>query len=602
MKPKTLGVYVLLLSIIISFAANLHTVRTQQLNLTITTDKSYYTYRQRIEIDGNLTLDGNPTSGLVGIEIDDPNNHPIVTRTASVGATPNGTIEILTVTPCDEMGNPKTTFNKNNHAHVNITVRNNDENPHNILITLCTYDRDSTPISPWINMLQTTILSEATIQYKPNIYIESWVSTGPALFHVNVYSDWPKNGGYPYAPEKMVTFNIVSEGAAKSATQHEAATIQSESAYMLASRLPPEAPFGTYTINAVAYSQTQTISSSTTFSRPFQILGDINFDHVVNIVDIVTITLIYGSKSYDPLWNPKVDIDPDAVIDIRDVVIAVLNYGTIYSSRTSASARSPRDTDAPPQIDNTQTQSETRTTQMTTPKLFTGIDIYTQYPEPYNGIGLNQPSDMYWPEKEVTLYAYVAYNSWPEQQKDVAFQIIDPHGSTLGILHNRTDIKGITFVRFQLPSEDLEYYFGEWTIVATVDVAGKIYRDTLTFKYDYHARLWCNEIFTDRSSYKHGEMIELTIEYGTQSMQKFPAVFIVKALDETGTPFAFQWIINVVGDAQYCTYANGNSTLNLQIPKFACAGAATLYVELFHQLEDGEPLCPSCIVTFQIEA
>jgi hypothetical protein len=48
------------------------------------------------------------------------------------------------------------------------------------------------------------------------------------------------------------------------------------------------------------------------------------------------------------------------------------------------------------------------------------IDLYTQYPAPYGGQGPDNPSDMFWPQKEVWLYANVTYNWWPVQQKDVA--------------------------------------------------------------------------------------------------------------------------------------------------------------------------------------
>lgn len=58
------------------------------------------------------------------------------------------------------------------------------------------------------------------------------------------------------------------------------------------------------------------------------LLGDINFDWIVNIYDIVKITTAYGSRSGDPNWNPFADIVPSwGIINIYDVVVATANYG-----------------------------------------------------------------------------------------------------------------------------------------------------------------------------------------------------------------------------------------------------------------------------------
>ena len=583
---------VLVLLIMIAPTTILGLSQASQLNLAVASNKPSYTYRDVVEITGNLTLNGSPSNGLVAIEVDDPNNHPVMVRTISVGTVPNGTAEILSVTPCDEKGNPKNILMKNEHAHVNVTVKNKDTSPLSILIIVCAYDSDSTPISPEVMILQTTILPQATVQFKPDIYIEKWVSTGPAKFYANVYSTWPKNAGIPYCSEKSATFNILSNYS-------RTTTVQPAGSYNLSFRLPPNAAVGTYTINASAYYQEHTSFGTATFRREFQMLGDINFDHVINILDIVSMTLCYGSKSGDSNWKPNLDINPDGQIDISDIVLATAKYGTVYESRTSTLSN-PLDI-----INNHKLQSATTTTKktnLTEYTLSTGVDAYTQYPDDYNGKGPNTPSDMFWPQKEVRLYAYAAYNYWPEQNNDVAFQISDPHGTITGIFYNRTDQNGITFIKFYLPLENLEYNFGEWTAQVTADIAGSVYRDTLTFKYDYRARLWCDKTSTDKPSYKHEEMIQVTIEYGTQSMQTFNAFFTITALDETGVPFADEWMENLIGGAQYCTYANGTLILNLYIPKYARAGVAKLQINILQNLPDGEPLCTECTITAQIEA
>ena len=238
------------------------------------------------------------------------------------------------------------------------------------------------------------------------------------------------------------------------------------------------------------------------------------------------------------------------------------------------------------------------------------IDIYTQYPDGFNGKGPNEPSDMFWPQKAVIIYAYVTYNFWPEQNKDVAFEVRDPHGELWGFFYNRTDENGLAWVIIRLPwpCDDPEYYLGEWTVIATVDVACKVVNDTLTFKYDYHVRVWKTTI--DKESYKHCETITINITFGTYSMQQFDVLFTATAVDETGVPFGYDWTWVTVGwgDDVYCMYWNSSIILTIHVPKFARAGSATIYIGVLHDFPSsgGDAVYPTrepeTIVTFGIEA
>ena len=237
------------------------------------------------------------------------------------------------------------------------------------------------------------------------------------------------------------------------------------------------------------------------------------------------------------------------------------------------------------------------------------IDIYTVYPDgTIFGVGPNEPGDMYWPQKEVVVKANVTYNFWPEQNKDVAFQIIDPHGEIWGIICNRTDQYGVAVIRFRLPwpCDDPEYWFGVWKIVATVDVACKVVNDTLQFKYDYHVRVWKTTV--DKDAYNHCETITVTIDLGTVSRQTFNVLITVTAVDETGVPFGFDYTWVTVGGAEWCTYANTTVTLSIHVPKFARAGVGTIYVQVLHNwpTNGGDSIYPTrepeTIVHFGINA
>lgn len=206
------------------------------------------------------------------------------------------------------------------------------------------------------------------------------------------------------------------------------------------------------------------------------------------------------------------------------------------------------------------------------------IDVYTQWPAPYGGQGPNQPSDMFWPQKEVILYADVSYNEWPEQNKDVAFQVIDPHGDTYTILYARTNASGVATTSFRLPwpCDDPEYYFGEWKVIATVDIACQIVNDTVTFKYDYIVRI--TKVTTDKPAYAHCENMNITVEFKSQKIVPMDVTIAVTVLDETGVPFGFVYITLPIGGAEYCSYKNYAIEVSIHVVKWARAGIAKIIV------------------------
>lgn len=55
-------------------------------------------------------------------------------------------------------------------------------------------------------------------------------------------------------------------------------------------------------------------------------LSDLTDDGIVDIFDIVTVAVAYGSKPGDDNWNPNADLIQDGTIDIFDIVIAAGNY------------------------------------------------------------------------------------------------------------------------------------------------------------------------------------------------------------------------------------------------------------------------------------
>jgi hypothetical protein len=57
------------------------------------------------------------------------------------------------------------------------------------------------------------------------------------------------------------------------------------------------------------------------------ILGDVNHDARVNIIDIDTIARRLGTQQVDDLWNPFADLDANGRIDVVDIARAAKNFG-----------------------------------------------------------------------------------------------------------------------------------------------------------------------------------------------------------------------------------------------------------------------------------
>jgi len=207
------------------------------------------------------------------------------------------------------------------------------------------------------------------------------------------------------------------------------------------------------------------------------------------------------------------------------------------------------------------------------------------WPAPYGGQGPNSPMDLVMDQSQVWLFANVTYNYWPVQSKLVSFEVLNPSGGTYAKFTAITDENGVAYVTFRMPwlCENPESLFGEWKVIATCNLGDVVIRDTMTFHYDWLIRIW--KVTTDKSSYNHGEKVDVKIEFGTHAMQTYPVLFSVVIEDELGVAIGIQTIELTVGGAKYSTYKNYAQTIPINVPKWAFAGIATIHVNAY----DKEP-------------
>jgi len=234
------------------------------------------------------------------------------------------------------------------------------------------------------------------------------------------------------------------------------------------------------------------------------------------------------------------------------------------------------------------------------------IDVYTQYPRdpktgsPYGGQGPNAVSDMFGPQQQVELYALVTYNEYPVQQKLVGFQI--EHNGYHIYREATTDEYGVAHISFRIPwpcVDPASEIFGEWDVIATVEVAERKANDTLKFWV-----WWPVEVLSIESKYttykqtKNGVDMTFLISYGTYRMQPINATLTITVYDELGFFIGSHAYEVTVGWGEYDHFGEmkvyGPEEITIHIPSNAVVGKCTVYANAYDKLPwyGGTPYCP----------
>jgi hypothetical protein len=245
---------------------------------------------------------------------------------------------------------------------------------------------------------------------------------------------------------------------------------------------------------------------------------------------------------------------------------------------------------------------------------------WTGYPDPFiapfGGQGPDHWMDLVFPQSEVTLYAYVTYNWYPVQSKDVGFEIEGPYeklpNGTLVPMQRyqiwakftaTTDEDGIATLVYRMPwpCEDPDGICGVWKITATTTLADEIIIDTMIFYYE--RVVYITKVTTDKFYYVHCEDVIITVEYQTHAVQQYPILFAVVLTDDLGVPFGMALKATTIGGAQFCTWKTGEFSVSIHVVKWAYAGYGLVHVSAYDKdpTEGGEPYCPEYPpVEFQI--
>jgi len=83
---------------------------------------------------------------------------------------------------------------------------------------------------------------------------------------------------------------------------------------------------GNYTVS-LNVTDNRGFSSVTTAGIRIGLLGDINMDNIVDIVDVSIVAYSYHTHSGDERWNAECDLNEDGVINILDLSLVAKEYG-----------------------------------------------------------------------------------------------------------------------------------------------------------------------------------------------------------------------------------------------------------------------------------
>ena len=305
-----------------SFGAN-------TLALTVTTNNPTYSFGNTVYVSGSLMWVPNEipaTNGIVGVEVRDPSGKRIIFRTVATSSitSQNWLVNFTQFYPCTTINGPPTySFKAGQEVYIYVEFENFDMTlTHSVLCLLTVYDANSVPIACQSIITPTLPPNSTASDY---VWISSIPSStvGNVTFYASLFSDYPDNGGYPFCPETNATFTIATP------TTNAPFERSSGGSYNFSFELPSSGKPGKYIVNATTdYDAAGTYYyAANNASFNIKLVGDINGDGVVNILDAILLADAFGSVPGNTNWNPNADLNGDGVVNILDAILLANNFG-----------------------------------------------------------------------------------------------------------------------------------------------------------------------------------------------------------------------------------------------------------------------------------
>ncbi len=226
------------------------------------------------------------------------------------------------------------------------------------------------------------------------------------------------------------------------------------------------------------------------------------------------------------------------------------------------------------------------------------IDLFTQK-VPFDGKGFNQSSDAFQPQELLILYGLVTYNDNPIPNKLVGFQVNNPANAFQNMTVTGTSASnesGIAEFSFRIPwpfENAEEIIFGEWSAIATVDIAGDVAVDTLAFQVGWTIEIanitTLNELLKPITKCARGETVIFNLTIENIALTPKIATIIVDMQDIANYPILHAQKDDVFEPGKGYTYVTS------QVPLTAIIGEATIHAVAYTAPPEmgGVPYCPA---------
>jgi hypothetical protein len=227
------------------------------------------------------------------------------------------------------------------------------------------------------------------------------------------------------------------------------------------------------------------------------------------------------------------------------------------------------------------------------------IDVFTQK-APFDGRGANESSDMFGPQETVVLYAMVLLKSVPAPGELVTFEITGPAGRDIKFfLVALTNASGVAETQFTFQIINQTDAFGIWTVIASVEVDGGTFSDTLTFNVGWIIELvsikTLGENPSNNQSFGKSGYVGVEIALKNNARIEKNATLEITILDVADVP------IDVVEISNFTVPPNGKVWyifVKLYIKSYALVGPATVVAVALN--DNGTAYSPQISTTFLI--
>ena len=173
-------------------------------NLTFGSEQTLDFAWDTTEITTNMTYLIKAAASHVPKEIDLTNNN-FTDGFVTVYARGLLAIEIVELIPCNQLGQPRTSFVAGTVAYFKVVVESKSFRAENLLVTVNLYDSGGNAIG--VVSFQGPV-APGTTSFVLGTPIPNTAYLGKATVYANALSDWPHLGGTAYCPEKSATFEI----------------------------------------------------------------------------------------------------------------------------------------------------------------------------------------------------------------------------------------------------------------------------------------------------------------------------------------------------------------------------------------------------------